>query len=152
MRSPCANGCRNEGTLKCSGCGSIVYCSKACQKSHWKTHKPTCILIREAVDRATNDINEVSSRALKGALLRSSEESGQGQYIFSQDAVEEWKTRKSLALDYINSLDDEREKGRLQMLISTMDDAPSAMESLAMFDANEDIQEIVKSLFPARMV
>ena len=27
---------------KCSGCGGQVYCSAACQKAHWPTHKKSC--------------------------------------------------------------------------------------------------------------
>ena len=27
---------------RCSRCKKIHYCSSACQKAHWKTHKPTC--------------------------------------------------------------------------------------------------------------
>ena len=26
----------------CSGCNSVMYCSKACQKLHWKDHKASC--------------------------------------------------------------------------------------------------------------
>ena len=28
--------------MKCSRCKSVFYCSKECQKSHWKAHKPNC--------------------------------------------------------------------------------------------------------------
>ncbi|TFK79144.1 hypothetical protein K466DRAFT_506076 [Polyporus arcularius HHB13444] len=27
---------------RCVGCFSVLYCSKSCQKSNWKTHKPIC--------------------------------------------------------------------------------------------------------------
>ena len=29
-------------TLTCSACGVAQYCSSACQKAHWKAHKPAC--------------------------------------------------------------------------------------------------------------
>merc|ERR1712167_264861 len=28
--------------LKCKGCKLVLYCSKACQKTHWKAHKTAC--------------------------------------------------------------------------------------------------------------
>lgn len=42
--------CRNmtapaEDTLSvqdCSACATAHYCSRACQKAHWKAHKPAC--------------------------------------------------------------------------------------------------------------
>merc|ERR1712232_153069 len=33
---------RTPSLKKCSRCMSIAYCSQECQRSHWKTHKPTC--------------------------------------------------------------------------------------------------------------
>jgi hypothetical protein len=35
--------CRKDCTLKCMGCSVARYCSKACQKKHWKLgHKQDC--------------------------------------------------------------------------------------------------------------
>lgn len=31
--------CFNPGTLTCAGCHLVRYCSKECQKRHWKSHK-----------------------------------------------------------------------------------------------------------------
>jgi hypothetical protein len=41
MVSYCAR-CGVRGSLKCSACKSVAYCSKAHQKSDWKTHKAFC--------------------------------------------------------------------------------------------------------------
>ncbi|KAG7446102.1 uncharacterized protein BT62DRAFT_895493 [Guyanagaster necrorhizus] len=39
----CANhSCPNDATQSCSGCFLVRYCSKACQKEHWKSHKQDC--------------------------------------------------------------------------------------------------------------
>jgi hypothetical protein len=27
---------------ECTGCGTVRYCGKACQKAHWPAHKPAC--------------------------------------------------------------------------------------------------------------
>ncbi|GMI31453.1 hypothetical protein TeGR_g13185 [Tetraparma gracilis] len=44
--SECGNGCgktKAEADLKvCSRCNLVKYCSRECQKAHWKTHKKTC--------------------------------------------------------------------------------------------------------------
>jgi hypothetical protein len=47
--TPCDQpGCAGAGTHKCSGCGLVYYCSKECQKAHWKAHKSVCKAKREA--------------------------------------------------------------------------------------------------------
>ncbi|KAI0041539.1 hypothetical protein FA95DRAFT_1501350, partial [Auriscalpium vulgare] len=39
----CAACNKTQGSLKqCSRCHSVLYCSSECQKSHWRTHKPSC--------------------------------------------------------------------------------------------------------------
>src|SRR5271170_3017625 len=38
-----ADGCQNEGTMKCGRCNSAKYCSRECQIAHWKSkHKQIC--------------------------------------------------------------------------------------------------------------
>ena len=36
------SGCTNPAPNKCAGCKVVRYCSKACQRAHWPTHKPIC--------------------------------------------------------------------------------------------------------------
>ena len=31
-----------SASLRCSRCRTALYCSKACQKKHWKVHKNIC--------------------------------------------------------------------------------------------------------------
>ena len=33
---------QNKATLKCTACKAVYYCSKGCQKKHWKKHKFEC--------------------------------------------------------------------------------------------------------------
>ena len=37
-------GAEKEHLSKCSRCKSVFYCSKECQKSHWKAYKANCKL------------------------------------------------------------------------------------------------------------
>ena len=34
--------CNNPGALTCARCKMVKYCSKICQKKHWKIHKMKC--------------------------------------------------------------------------------------------------------------
>ena len=38
----CGNSCGQQGTKRCSKCQTVYYCSKECQKAHWKIHKKAC--------------------------------------------------------------------------------------------------------------
>jgi hypothetical protein len=40
---PC-DGCRHpcDTLMKCARCKKVAYCSKRCQKAHWKEHQPMC--------------------------------------------------------------------------------------------------------------
>ena len=40
----CTNcGGTSDHMKKCAGCGKPRYCSRDCQKQHWKKHKPECL-------------------------------------------------------------------------------------------------------------
>lgn len=41
--SLCAACGKDLATLKCSRCMSVRYCSKECQRAHWKAHKGVCV-------------------------------------------------------------------------------------------------------------
>jgi hypothetical protein len=43
-RTRCANPfCKNLGLKWCAACLKVRYCSRVCQVTHWKTHKPLCL-------------------------------------------------------------------------------------------------------------
>lgn len=43
VKQGCSNCKTHTGVLKrCSGCKTVLYCSKFCQQKHWPKHKPMC--------------------------------------------------------------------------------------------------------------
>ncbi|KAJ1486246.1 hypothetical protein T484DRAFT_1790382 [Baffinella frigidus] len=44
MSGPACAFCakKTASCKQCSTCKRVVYCGAACQKQHWKTHKPDC--------------------------------------------------------------------------------------------------------------
>ena len=44
----CSNpDCCKEGVKECSRCKNVRYCGTECQRIHWPTHKPFCVVIRK---------------------------------------------------------------------------------------------------------
>ena len=68
----CGNvGCTNHGKDMCSQCGGETYCSKACQKQAWPSHKLTCSLsTKPEACSLTNSFDDLSSKQLKNLILR----------------------------------------------------------------------------------
>ena len=61
--------CQKEGRSpplrKCSQCEVAYYCSKSCQRSHWKKHKSACIAAVAA--KAEDATRQRLARAVRGA-------------------------------------------------------------------------------------
>merc|ERR1711971_229421 len=45
----------------CAGCNGVAYCSKQCQKKHWKVHKADC---RDTLSRVPPTLPSLSNRDL----------------------------------------------------------------------------------------
>ncbi|KAJ7761261.1 hypothetical protein DFH07DRAFT_1059898 [Mycena maculata] len=48
----CENCMTRMDLRRCAGCGVMRYCSRECQKAHWKKHKPHCVMNVELSKRA----------------------------------------------------------------------------------------------------
>lgn len=42
MESTACVNCGIPSKLKCTNCKNVFYCTKECQKDHWKKHKNNC--------------------------------------------------------------------------------------------------------------
>lgn len=67
MRKDECDGCGAscDQLLKCARCGSVRYCSKACQKAHWKEeHKADCTAGGAGVTTGTSDYFDFRAKYL----------------------------------------------------------------------------------------
>jgi ankyrin repeat protein len=49
LEPPCCANCKKSGIKlsACSKCHAVRYCSTACQRAHWRAHKPACISTKD---------------------------------------------------------------------------------------------------------
>lgn len=47
--------CGKPASNRCAGCGSALYCSRACQKSAWRDHKSLCSILKSKKVEPSND-------------------------------------------------------------------------------------------------
>jgi ankyrin repeat protein len=54
LTPPCCSSCQKSGVKlsACSKCHAVRYCSTACQRAHWRAHKPACV--------SPKDVNEAN--------------------------------------------------------------------------------------------
>ncbi|KAL0072615.1 hypothetical protein AAF712_000378 [Marasmius tenuissimus] len=57
--------CGNKTVSKCSGCLSVEYCGRDCQKVHWKEHKPLCSSLKGGTWHTVN----VSAHSLELRIM-----------------------------------------------------------------------------------
>lgn len=51
--------CTDKGTLTCSRCNDIKYCSAECQRADWATHKVLCGAIKDLGPRPSKDMRRI---------------------------------------------------------------------------------------------
>ena len=57
----CHPTCTKIGTLRCTGCCILYYCSKDCQKAHWKlAHKAECATLMQQVIKMLSEMSKLS--------------------------------------------------------------------------------------------
>jgi ankyrin repeat protein len=57
---PCCASCQKSGIKlsACSRCHAVQYCSTACQRAHWRAHKPACISPEDVFEANRAKFNE----------------------------------------------------------------------------------------------
>lgn len=78
-RTCTADGCDTTGKLKCGGCGFAYYCSGACQRAHWKAHKPACKAGK--AERKAAAARLAAGAAAGGAAAMLSTDAGGGKFL-----------------------------------------------------------------------
>jgi hypothetical protein len=73
---------------KCSRCHSVLYCSKECQKKHWKDHKVLCCKQPIEVTSQCSYCNTVSSQLKRCTVCLSA------QYCNRECQQKHWKEHK----------------------------------------------------------
>lgn len=66
---PVCDGCGSGSlaTMLCSACRQARYCSQACQRSHWKSHKADCKAVQAAAAATKSDTGQPGAGAASGA-------------------------------------------------------------------------------------
>ena len=86
-----ASGELNMKKLRCSGCKCAIYCSKGCQRAHWKKknggHKTMCKKIQALKLKMTGDSNGGSSGSAAGGAGESKTNGGDGGAASAGGAV-----------------------------------------------------------------
>jgi tetratricopeptide (TPR) repeat protein len=99
----CAN-CEitNCQLLKCGRCALVKYCSKECQKQHWKSnHKTNCISLEERQPKIQEKVKEQDSYEICCICMESIESKDKNNYrhlvcdhIFHSECIFKWLEEK----------------------------------------------------------
>ena len=96
----CANTeCSNIGLLTCTLCYTTKYCSKECQKVHWKIHKTECSGCQKKDDSKSSDTSKStvqSNEPIKIAIIKNNENNAT-EYLLK---TVNFNTLKSAKSDY----------------------------------------------------
>ena len=123
--------------MKCGGCREARYCTRACQKAHWREHKLLCQQIQ-----AKRDKKAARRRELGEALI---EASGRGQ-------LSEVRGLLAAGADPRYKMEEGEIKGYFPLLVASQMGHIDVMQAL--LDAEADVNQVggqysVSSLFQA---
>ena len=83
LRQTCShNGCNKSATKSCAKCRSVFYCSRDCQKNHFKIHKRDCNKLdtaRKTTLEARAEARKLFDEARSQHRLRGSSHTGNRQ-------------------------------------------------------------------------
>jgi hypothetical protein len=98
-RDVCAACGKTAAQSRCSACRKVAYCSRSCQKSHWKTHKPECT--QDCVLVYSGEIEDGGIRGVHGFWGDRKTEFTFRETLSSRKMIAEWadQVRGSRLLD-----------------------------------------------------
>jgi hypothetical protein len=62
--------CHQGARFVCNGCGEQLYCSRKCQKRHWKTHRRSCLFWILATTIGGSEVRVQCARTERVKVLR----------------------------------------------------------------------------------
>ena len=84
--------CDLNGTLRCSRCKDVSYCSKECQTSHWKEHKKDCKTKNESTSAPV--LKECGEDSCKKTSGRNCSRCKMVSYCSKECQKKDWKRHK----------------------------------------------------------
>ena len=94
--------CNEEGTRQCAGCKATRYCSKECQKAHWKAgHKRQCVQDSDTGEASAAVVNEQVRCEMESLRIRAR--------LSTVEALE--RRCEEMSLDFILTGDPQKDWG-----------------------------------------
>ncbi|KAI6046620.1 hypothetical protein EDC04DRAFT_3052959 [Pisolithus marmoratus] len=85
----CGKESSMNALMRCSRCKSVLYCSNACQISHWRSHKSTCAPAADASTPVTGPSSqkEPQTDSVVGIIIACDGDRGRGSRVFTPTTI-----------------------------------------------------------------